>query len=594
MIEIKEEQVGINLPLNEIGMVIMQPFVELCHDHGPYRWLNNKKKKQIERIIRTIEIAKKAEHGCEKTHFTIFPEYSIPGLEGIQEIEENIRSSSWEKGAIIIGGVDGLTKNEYSTLCSWKDTVVHQENRPEKVRNRQWINCCITFVKTINIEGGIIIKKWVQPKICPSWQEENNIGNDMFEGRCVYVFEGSVINGRAFRFMSLVCYDWIGSLGNASGIFSILQKMNNLPRSRPYGKPIHLVVVIQHNKKPNHPSFLNNVYRFFNDQNYPFVLRDECIITLANNAGVSCPGPCEEYGYSSLVFSPNSAYNPEGSPPSYAVATKILRGNEILQTCKEALFRENGECIHSFRLFHPLYIDRTPESRRRPLGPVLIYALDEKIKDPRTPGEQVPAVVKWINDKINLVNFIPFFHQCAGQLLDLIEKTLKKVIKEIKWCDEKFLTKMMVFATADMTEEKQKNVDIWTEEENRSLETVIYSLVMSSCSNVVIIRNAPGHACIKQKKYGSVIDIVVVSGGVTHEQNIAHAKKCCPGRKERTTLIISRDQNDNPLTDRDKPIYEIGTNIKYCGFYNLRGCLTSSTLEEIREKILRSMGIYNE
>jgi len=593
MIEIKEEQVGINLPLNEIGMVIMQPFVELCHDHGLYRWSDKKKKKQIERIIRTIEIAKKAEHGCEKTHFTIFPEYSIPGLEGIQKIEENIRSNSWKEGTFIIGGVDGLTKSEYYALCQGINTVVHQNNRPEKVRNRQMINCCITLVKTINEKGDVIIRKWIQPKLCPSWQEENNISHDMFEGKCVYVFEVSIVNGGVFRFMSLVCYNWIGPLGSASGIFTILQKMNALPGAKPYGKPIHLILVLQNNEEPNHPSFLNNVYRFFNDK-YPFVIRDKSIVALVNNAGDSYPGPCKKYGYSSLVFSPNSTYITDGSPPSYAVVTKILRGNEILQTCKEALFRENGGCIHSFRLFHPQFIDRTPESRRRPLRPVLVYALDEKIKDPRTSGEQVPAVVKWINDKIDLIDLLPFFHQCTGQLSNLIEKTLDKVIKEIKWRDEQFLTKMMVFATADMTEEKQKNVDIWAEKENRSLETVIYSLVMSSCSNVVIIRNAPGHACIKQKKYGSVIDIVVVSGGVTHEQNIAHAKKCCPGRKERTILIISRDQNDNPLTDRDKPIHEIETNIKYCGFYNLRGCLTSSTLEEIREKILRSMGIYNE
>lgn len=585
-IDVKEiELKNVILPDNDIGVVIMQPFVELCH-REPFRWQNDKKAKQIERIVRTLEIANQADHGCEKTHFTIFPEYSIPGLEGIAEIEKILRDDSWKDGTIIIGGIDGLTKRDYSTLCSEHNTEVYQKNKPDKVRDGQWINCCITWVKPTNGNGGNIIKKWIQPKLCPSWPEENIIVHDIFEGKCVYIFEGRVIDERAFRFMSLVCYDWIGSLGNANGIFAILQILNRLPGAKPYGKPVHLNFVLQHNKKPNYPSFLHNVYSFFHDQNYPFVLRDNGIVALINSAGTSKPGPCDKYGYSSLIFSSNSPYTSEGSPPSYAVTTRILRGNEILQTCKEALFRENGECIHSFRLFHPLFIDRIPENRRRPLGPVLVYALDEEIKDPRTPGKQVSAVAKWINDKVDL---LPAFHASAGRFQKLINNAQDKITKEVRWCEEHQLTKVIEFATAGMSEEEQNNVDIWTEKEKRSLETVIYSLTLVSCSNSVMIKGAPTHAYIKQNN--TVIDIIVVSGGVTHKQNIEHAIGCYPGRKERITLIISRDQQDNPLTDRDKPIYDIETNIKRCGFYNLRSCLTSSSPRELRKKIMESMGI---
>lgn len=147
----------------------------------------------------------------------------------------------------------------------------------------------------------------------------------------------------------------------------------------------------------------------------------------------------------------------------------------------------------------------------------------------------------------------------------------------------------MLFATSDMTIEEQNNIDIWTEKGKRSLETLIYSLTLVNCSNSVMIRNAPAHAYIKQNN--TVIDIIVVSGGVTHEQNIKHAIERYPGRKERIMLIISRDQHDNPLTDKDKPIYELETDTKRCGFYNLRSCLTSSTPEELSEKIMGSMGI---
>ena len=407
----------------------------------------------------------------------------------------------------------------------------------------------------------------------------------MFEGKFVNVFEGRVIDGRAFRFMSLICYDWIGSSGNNNGIFGILQKINDLPGAEPYGKPMHLSFVLQHNKQPNHPSFLYNAYGFFH-QNFSFVDRNKCIVVLVNNAGGTYPGPYEKYGYSSLIFSPQSSYTSEGYPPSYSVTTRVIRGNEILQTCKEALFRENGGCINSFRLFHPLFVDRTPGSRRRPLEPVLVYALDEKINDPRTPGEQVSAVVKWINDKVDL---LPPFHNSAGQFKMLINDAQEKVIKELRWRDEQDLTNVIALATTDMTEEERKNVDIWSENEKRSLECIVYSLTLITCSTPIIIKDAPTHAFIKHNN--TVIDIIVVSGGVTHEQNIKHAISKYPGRKERVTLIISRDQYDSPLTDKDKSIYDVETDVKRCGFYNLRSCLTSSTPKELSKEIICSIGV---
>lgn len=585
-VKVEEIELNITLPKDDIGMVIMQPFIEICLDAEPYRWQNEKKiDNQIDRIIRTLEIAKQANHRCEKTHFTIFPEYSIPGLKGVKKIEEVLRSDSWESGTIVIGGIDGLTKDEYSTLCSEDRTQVHEKNKAEEVRDGQWVDCCITWVKTTSDKGDVIMR-WIQPKLCPSWPEENIMVLDMFEGKCVYLFEARVIDERAFRFMSLICYDWIGSLGTANGIFAILQQLNSLPGAKPYGKPVHLGFVLQYNEKPNHSLFLHNAYSFFNNQDYPFVLRDKSIVALINNAGASCPGLCEKYGYSSLVFSPNSPYVSEGSPPSYAVTTKVLRGNSILEGCKEALFRENGGCIHSFRLFHPLFEDRTVEYRRKPLNPVLVYSLEEKTRDPRTPGEQVPAAVKWTNDKIDL---IPTLHAPSGQIQTLINNAQDEVKKEIRWCDEQHLKKMIVFATTGMTEEERKNVDIWSEKQKISLESVIYSLTLVSCSNSVTIRSAPAHAYMKRNN--TVIDIIVASGGVTHEQNIKHALDSYPWRKERLSLVISRNQQGTPLTDRDKPIYDVETHIKRCGYHNLTSCLTSSKPEELSEIIVRRLGI---
>ena len=190
MIKVKEIQLDITLPDDGIGMVIMHPFVELCYNE-PYRWQNDKKDKQIERIIRTLEIAKQSDHGCEKTHFTIFPEYSIPGLKGVQKIQEILESNSWKDETIVSGGVDGLSKGEYFTLCNQDNTEVHDKNKPNNVRDDQWVNCCITWIK----ETNGVVKRWIQPKLSPSWPEKNIISKSMFCGSSVYVFEGKFKNG---------------------------------------------------------------------------------------------------------------------------------------------------------------------------------------------------------------------------------------------------------------------------------------------------------------------------------------------------------------------------------------------------------------
>jgi hypothetical protein len=136
MIEIKEVQPNITLPIGGIGMVVLQPFIEIGHDE-PFRWLNNEKTRQIQRIIRTLEIAGQVDHGCEKTHFTIFPEYSIPGLEGIEKIQEILQSGQWKPGTFVVGGVEGLAKDDYHILCSQDDTEVFPQSGPENVSATQ-------------------------------------------------------------------------------------------------------------------------------------------------------------------------------------------------------------------------------------------------------------------------------------------------------------------------------------------------------------------------------------------------------------------------------------------------------------------------
>ncbi len=65
-------------------MVIAQPHVLLTQVE-PYKCTSVDTAQQV--IAKTLDVALSRPHGLSKTHFTIFPEYSIPGLEGIDKIE---------------------------------------------------------------------------------------------------------------------------------------------------------------------------------------------------------------------------------------------------------------------------------------------------------------------------------------------------------------------------------------------------------------------------------------------------------------------------------------------------------------------------
>lgn len=574
MITIEETEIDLKLPSDNIGIVVMQPFINLSKTE-PHRWVNGSKPRQIDRVLKTLQIAADADHNCDKTHFTVFPEYAIPGLEGVTKIEEVLNDGKWQQGTIILGGVEGLTKKEYSELCAGERTIVHPNNSAQRIRGDEWVNCAITWLKSSDSQKGPKITRWIQNKLCPSWPEENISNLSMFQGKCVYLFNSSLENGLAFRFMSMICFDWIGSIGTKKGISAILQMLNTQWNNNPDSKPIHLVFILQNNPKPNHASFLSNTYDYFHEGDYPFVNRDKCALLFANTAGAEVAGPCNSYGCTSIVFSSDMPYDTNSSPPSYAVHTSGLRNSTSLRTCKDALFRENGECAHSFRFQQPISVSQTPELNRRPLSLVSVHALDNELQDPRLPGEQVPAIVKWTNDRIDELPEFPSLDLHSQQTI---------VLDQIKSCGAERLTKMVMLGTEKMTGEDSKKVDWWTEKERTSLESISTSLTLISCLQPVTIKDAPAHAYIKDNN-NKVIDIIVVFGGATHKENLEHALNLYPSRKERGYLIVSRDKRDTPLTDKEKKIYDLDPEIKRCGFHDLKNCLAGSTLAELQRII---------
>ena len=613
MIKVKEIQLDITLPDDGIGMVIMQPFVELC-GHEPYCWQNDKKDKQMERIVRTLEIATKSDHGCEKTHFTIFPEYSVPGLEGIKKIQEILESSSWKEGTIVIGGVDGLTKNEYSTLCNEDITKVHKKNEPEKIRDDQWVNCCVIWAKQTN---GIV-NKWVQPKLVPATQEELCPAYHMFAGRAVYIFTPSIsIQGLKlpFRFLCFICKDWIGNIGSSSVVNLVLSQLYRQRGKSIDRLDIYLCFILLRNPKPDYSPFLQSTAQYLNENMHIGIRRSDGAVLFVNNAGKNSAGHCTEFGKSGFVFHPNCSFvsHKEYCPPTYT-----LKKRDGLTNCKEARFRESGACIVSFKFIPPIpaIVRRIPATPMIPMNPAIVHSIDvitEIVEgDPRVPGQEVPASIKWVNDCLDGIKYL-FEHEREHPLESEIRTTHHDACKEIRKGNDKFLCRYITMASCEIEKDKDKwieigvrkihNVDNWDENEKQNLETVVHSIIIIKVCKPLEIKGSPAHGTIKVQD--KVIDVIIVSGN-THEECSKHAKNKYPGSGQRFVVVISRDIHNTPWDRKLKSILEeVETNFEkgpditdperrfyQCGYQNLvGGCFHSKNLEELKVKVTKITGV---
>jgi hypothetical protein len=167
-------------------MVIVQPHLLLTAVE-PYRCAAQAKPRQLAMLSETLEVARAVRHGASKTHFTVFPEYSIPGPEGIALVETALQAPNWPNGTIVIGGTDALSKAEFTSLANTPGTHLDvTNNNLARIAGNAWINCGITWVKA---ENGTV-ERWLQPKLSPAWPERNVHYQDMFHGNSVFIFKG--------------------------------------------------------------------------------------------------------------------------------------------------------------------------------------------------------------------------------------------------------------------------------------------------------------------------------------------------------------------------------------------------------------------
>ena len=250
---------GVVLPSDRVGMVFAQPFCCLTAVE-PYRCTPETKDRQLSVLTDTLNVSRAAPHQVAKTHFTILPEYSIPGVEGIVLIQTGLAANEWPSGTVVIGGTDALSKSDFSTLADQPNTYLDKAgNNLTRVANNEWVNCNIIWVKAA--DGSL--HRWLQPKLFPAWPEQNVKYEEMFQGASVFTFRGPLENGSQYRFTSLICFDWIATVSNQKAWRWSISDLNVQATEAAAEISLSWFFVIQHNSKPSHRTFMIEVPSFF-------------------------------------------------------------------------------------------------------------------------------------------------------------------------------------------------------------------------------------------------------------------------------------------------------------------------------------------
>lgn len=538
-------------------MVIAQPFLDL-EQQEPFSCTANAKPASLGTIQSTLQVARSASHGAGKTHFTVFPECSVPGPEGIALIHEEVCAAAWPVGTVVIAGVDALSKVQFTALT--EDPQTHfdaKHNALSRMTDQQWINCCVIWAKG---DDGTVTR-WLQPKIVPAFVELDVQCKAMFRGESVYVFTGAFENQSTYRFCSLVCFDWVGSVGGKKVWQWVVEELGALANAAKAAFPLSWVFVIQHNRKPSHTSFLAEVVDFFDPKTGPSVPRQQTCLVLANNAGNKTPGRAELFGNTALLFSSRAQFTRPACFPTYCNGGQRERKSSQLGRFFDVLFRERGACIHSFAHANPDLIQAGAEGKTIPVTQPFVYPLDG-CQDPRVPSDQVPASTKWLNDELDSITCLATYNPYAA-LVTEVQASRGPIVKALRAIDATTAQRAMSMACAlhkvsgaDNNPPKERYPDDWDADEHCALEHLMHTLqIFATGLANPHVQGQPAHAQITLGT--ETIDVLAVIGK-THEDCYEHVKNNLPASR-RPVALVSRDHDNNPRNKRFGSILDTST-----------------------------------
>lgn len=521
-------------------MVIAQPHLPMTSLSAaePYQCTEDAKPRQLAVLTETLAVSRALRHGAPKTHFTIFPEYSIPGLEGVGLIDNALRAGDWANGTIVIGGTDALTHAQYVELLQGDATHVDvARNGGDQVGPDRWVNCAITWVKS---DDGTL-ERWIQPKLHPAWEEMNISHQHMFCGSSVYVFKGRLENGAPFRFGTLVCFDWIATVGTRMPFQWILSDLHQQADGNQL--PLSWLFIIQRNKKPSHDTFLNGVSSFFNQTEFPNALRDRACLVFANAAGKAAPGRTGEFGGCSVVLSPQSLFEQPTCAPTFSSGGRRFRdGSNLLFNYKDVVFRERGACIHSFAQINPGSLVAGPAGRSVAVEHAHVCPILGTL-EPRAPAAAVPASVKWLNDELDeLPSLSVAYH--AVSLAAQADAAHHTNVTALRSISPQSMTHAIKLAAQEST---VTHADEWEATESEALRHLVHTLdILGVGFPPPTVSADPAHATVLINN--ELVDLLAIRGA-SHEACIEHSKAFLPN-PQRQVLLVSRDHDNTAWQPR--------------------------------------------
>jgi hypothetical protein len=540
MVNVELIPIDVRVPSDWVRVVAHQPFIRLKDPaREPFQWSDDAVDAQLAAIQRTLDVAQESAH----TRFVLFPEYSVPGVEGAVTIDGRIKSEDWPHESVVIAGLDGIDKGGYGSLCNRLNAVVSNENAPDIVPNNQWVNCSLTWAK--QTDGKVRV--WAQPKIRPSWAEANVPCRDMFCGGTLYVFECTyAATDYPCRFVTLVCFDWVAEVSGRTVCDDLLEQLNTRWKGTP--SPLHWAFVIQHNEKPNHTAFLNQTSRFLTDvHQYPFVERRQAVVIHANTAASARPSRRGPRAFSACVFSPSAQLDCSGCRPTACMDPRALRGSDTLARCKDVVFREMGECIHAFSVRVPQFVGGSAADRTLPLEDAVVHGVI-KVADPRLQGIAVPADSKWLNDSLDSVALVSTGALEGLPLEALAAGVEPAVIAGLRTAVGRTPSELMEWADCSMSrdrdagnEDRSGNADLWGESEAGTLEHVVHALTSLGIAYELDVVNSTLHGRIGGD--AGRIEVVAIRAD-SYEECRAHYDRAVPKAVNDPVLVVARDRDN--------------------------------------------------
>lgn len=598
LISVDLSKYHVQLPATGVGMVVAQPHIDLTPQE-PYRCPGRSQPAQLDAIASALEVARQAPHGAGKTHFTVFPEYGIPAPAGVELVERTLCKEDWPNQSVVIGGTDGLNKERYTALANQYGSHVGPASSPERVPDGQWVNCGMVWIKGRNGK----ISRWLQPKLYPSWGEEDVSNSQMFTGNSIFLFKGIHDDGTPYHFVVLICFDWIAETNSSRPWRKIVQILSNQASGLGANLPISWLFVIQHNRSPSHPSFMTEVNEFFDHRFAPNVRRERACLLFANSAGREEPGRIQQFGSTSVIMSDQTRFELPACPKTFCTEAHRLRGHKLIGHHKDLVFREGGACVHSFEQTNPDQVGPGPAARKGPLRNTAVHAVGD-CTDPRVPGRGVPASVKWINDELDTIDGMPRTYACitlAGELAEARTKThaeLRKIEGAIVDRSIRLASPVAGLRADADGRPRLVSADHWEAPERAAVEHLLDTLsILRVCSGNCRVAGGATHATLGL--IDTVFDVIAVLGE-THEDCREHCTAVGP-RGCYPVLLVSRDrendewfrrrgsfvepQPNEPLKERDFTDPDRG--VLHLGYRDvLRAVRESDSVRQAKEKIV--------